>query len=226
MRFLHLFAMVLLASSLAAARDHGPVALEAEIDVLTFNQFWSALGMGSYATVYAPSCEMGIRVMPADNFGLDLLAGFVLQTGVERDSASGTSEQPSGLSFSFSAGLVPVIARGDRGQLALLVRGGTVIQKQYDYDYSGMGGEDKFADWISVSPRFFVGFEPSVYFGDNVSLFSNFGLAGVVFPNSKYIDTMDPSYDFDAGVLPLKQRKDRYFVLLVDGLCIGLRYFF
>ena len=206
-----------------ATAEHGRFAVQSEFHLLSSMDFISIFGE---VPSYTPAVELGIRPFFVDRFGMDVMFGLYTNSGYDSDTAQDTDEQPSSFNFSSRLGLVAEIAKGDKANLSLLINFGIILQKQYDYEFGGINMERKFETYVAVAPIAQVGLEPSFDFSEHFSIYSNFGVKMILNPNSQYIDRSDPSYDFNAGVLPLKERNDKSTTFGFYGLAIGMRYYF
>lgn len=200
------------------ARDerfgHGPVAIQAE-----FNPVGILLDVGMVAS--APSYSIGVRIYPADRFGLDVMMGLSLTSEVKRDSANNTYHSEGRKLFEPAIGAVAVPIRGRRASFGAFARFGLSIEERQ----LSAGVDDHVSYWAAAK-RISVGVEPCATSGSGFEFYTGFGLALTFMPNSKYVDTSDPSYDPARGEYPLAERSDARTDFSSSGITIGMRFRF
>lgn len=203
--------------------DHGRVAIQSEIHLFSMADL---MGIGNgYIEFYDMPVEIGLRAYFGKIVGMDALFGFNFNSGFDRDSLTNTSKVPSNFSFSTRIGMVIRIVKGRSAELSLVPSYSMILQKN-NISVSGGIGPTKYTDYISFTSDIKLGIEPSVNLSENFSLFSNLGFRITILPNSKYVNTSSPDFNFQNNVFPLKSRSDRSVSLGFYGLAIGMRYYF
>jgi hypothetical protein len=225
-----LFAFALFLSlplALCFADGHGNIAVQSELRLFSMSDLYQSIS-SNYPTISSP-CEIGVRLKVADMLSIDLMAGAMYASGSTYDSASQSSESPSIFGVSLRGGIAASIHHSESAELNFLGDLSLSISRQYEGDYNSSTTSFygyKYAYYMSITPSLFIGLEPSYNLSKNFSLFSKFGIIVIMHPATKYIDTSDPTYDFDKGTFPLKDRKDGSVGVAFDGLLVGFRYWF
>lgn len=203
------------------------VAFYSEVSTLTALELFNASTLSN--SILEPPVLIGARISPTKTLGIDIGLGFIYSSGNNRDAASSTQEQPAGKSIVIDLGIYRMLFKGEKSKIGLLGKLGINSMDRFAtaYDPSKPYPEkEKYKEYPSMTPSLFIGIEPSYSLSENFYFFTIFGVRTYFYPNSKYIDTTDPTYNFNEDIFPLKDKKDKKTVIGTDGLTIGFGYAF
>lgn len=210
--------LVLAALGAAQAAQPGMFALQAETKALSMDDLGETSASANFVVA---SNRLGLRIMPYDKLGFDVLAGFGHRDGHGADTATKTVETAPRGFYSVEAGVSWKVAQGEKASLSLLGRGAVTVFRTSAYSYSYATSQQKEIGYSLTVPSLFVGVEPSVDLATNFQLFSTLGLRYAMFPNSKYATSSV------SGEEPhLESKKDATNSIGLSGLSLGMRYVF
>ncbi len=212
----------LLAPSVTAA-DHGRFAIQGEFLPASLSEVRQTSQYGASRA----DAALGIRYMVAKKIGLEFAFGFSAAEGVDMDTLSHTEATPAGLNLLLFPGVAIEILQRKNSTLALNLKPWLSIEKWYAYTWMPLAPSGtKFETYTVAVPGVYLGLEPAYFMGEHFSFYAAFGVSIALLPSTRYIDTSDPTYDFEKGVFPLKDNDNSRTVFDTDRLGIGVRYFF
>ncbi len=184
---------------------------------------------------------LGARYFVSPRIGIDGSIGFGFNSSVDADTASLTTKDPGITNVSGQIGIFyKMTPLSWKSYLGVVANGGVSYQKWYDAlslkdttrvlpappakNYATYSLVESYGVYI---PYFFVGLEPGFAFDDHFTLFVNFGINGIFYPNSKAIDqhSISPNNSYVTS-LPLIDRNDGSFELSVSSIGLGVRFLF
>ncbi|HUI90917.1 MAG TPA: hypothetical protein VLX68_01600 [Chitinivibrionales bacterium] len=184
---------------------------------------------------------LGARLFVMPMLAIDGAIGFGLNTATNADTASLTPKDPGISEVSGQLGLFWKFTPASwKSYLGVMANGGIAYQKWYDAvqlkDTTRVYPAPPAKNYVTytitepysvIVPFFFVGLEPGFAFDNHFSLFANFGINGIFYPDSKAIDQRSVSTNTGyITSLPLVERKDASFEMSVSSVGLGVRFLF
>lgn len=178
-------------------------------------------------------------VIPA--LAVDGAIGVGFNTSNNADTASLTPKDPGISDVSGQLGIFwKLTPPAWKSYLGLVADGGIAYQKWYDAatlkdttrEYPAPPAKNYVTytvvePYSVIIPFFFIGLEPGFAFDSHFSLFANFGINGIFYPDSKAIDQRSVSTNTTyVASLPLVERKDASFAFSVSSVGLGVRFLF
>lgn len=184
---------------------------------------------------------LGGRYFIMPSLAVDGAIGMGLNTSTDADTASLTPKDPGITDVSGQLGIFWKLTPADwKSYLGFVADGGIAYQRWYDAvslrDTTRVYPAPPARNYVTYTvvecysvyiPFIFLGLEPGFAFDNHFSLFANFGLNGIFYPNSKAIDQRAVStYTNYVTSLPLIERKDASFEVSVSSVGLGVRFLF
>jgi hypothetical protein len=184
---------------------------------------------------------LGGRYFVAPTIAVDGAIGFGFNASIKPDTASLTAKDPGIANVSGQLGVFwRLTPAAWKSYLGLVADGGIAYQRWYDAvqlkDTTRLYPAPPAKNYVTYTlvepysvyiPFVFIGLEPGFAFDDHFSLFVNFGINGVFYPNSKAIDQRGTGTNTTyITFLPLIERKDASFELSVSSVGLGVRFLF
>jgi len=235
MRIRLITACIGLCACLAMAQDVAKVGIN-----VTTNAF--SLNNSNYGEKGLRNVGMlGGRYFITPRIGIDGSIGFGYNSPVNADTSALTTKDPGITNVSGQLGIFyKLTPPAWKSYLGLVANGGVSYQKWYDAlnlrDTTRVLPALPAKNYVTYSlvepysvyiPYFFVGLEPGFAFDNHFSLFVNFGINGIFYPNSKAIDQRTLStYNTYVTSHSLIERNDASFELSVSSIGLGVRFLF
>ena len=184
---------------------------------------------------------LGGRYFIIPSLAVDGAIGFGFNTSTKADTATLTPKDIGITDVSGQVGMFWKFTPASwKSYLGLLADGGLAYQKWYDAitlkDTTRVYPAPPAKNYVTytvvepysrIIPFIFVGLEPGFAFDNHFSLFANFGINAIFYPNSKVIDQRSVSTNTTyVTSLPLIERKDASFELSVSSVGLGVRFLF
>ena len=198
---------------MAATSVPAGVGIQAEVGTLNL----SDLAMRSGRDVI--DTRIGIRAAGGGDvpMAFDLLLGFGNMTEVPFHGSTYGEEKL--FCFGTVIGVAAKIHGGDKSSLSLLGRYGLTLSQDGD-TYVDASYEYRFKYYTMVFHTVYAGLEPCFRLGENMEVFSHFGLSFKINPTSKeLIQTGGPGSSTN-----WEERKDGTSAIGFSGILLGFRY--
>jgi hypothetical protein len=184
---------------------------------------------------------LGGRYFIIPSLAIDGAIGFGFNSSSNADTATQTPKDIGITDVSGQVGMFWKFTPASwKSYLGLLANGGIAYQKWYDAvtlkDTTRVNPAPPARNFVTYSvvepysviiPFIFVGLEPGFAFDNHFSLFANFGINAIFYPNSKAIDQRGVSTNTTyVTSLPLVERKDASVELSVSSVGLGVRFLF
>jgi len=184
---------------------------------------------------------LGGRFFILPMLAVDGAVGFGFNTSTGGDTAALTPKDPGISNISGQAGMFWKLTPASwNSYLGLLADGGVAYQKWYDAvqlkDTTRVYPAPPVRNYMTytvvepysvIIPFMFLGLEPGFAFDSHFSLFANFGINAIFYPDSKAIDDRSVSANNNyITTLPLVERKDASFEVSVSSVGLGVRFLF
>ncbi len=219
----------------ACAQDSARIGVNVTTNTLSLNNVdYGAKGLRNTGM-------LGARFFVIPVFAIDGAIGVGFNTSTSADTMSQTPKDPGISDVSGQVGIFWKLTPASwKSYLGVVADGGIAYQKWYDAvtlkDTTRVYPAPPARNFVSYTvvepysvyiPFLFVGVEPGFAFDKHFSLFANFGINGIFYPNSKGIDQRSVSTNTTyITSLPLIQRKDASFEVSVSSVGLGVRYLF
>ena len=206
------FRSAALAACVAASGAFAGVGFQAEVGTLNL----SDLMMGNSDMM---STKIGCRVSGSGSTAFDLLLGFGSLSEVPYDASIGQSGDQKIFNLGVTIGLAAKVHSGEKTSLSFLGRYG-ISFSQDGGSYRDASSNWKYDYYSMIFHTIFAGLEPSFKLGDNMELFSNYGISVRINPNSQQLN--QPG---GPGTSPSWQEmKDGTTGVGFSGILLGFRY--
>jgi hypothetical protein len=184
---------------------------------------------------------LGGRYFIIPSLAVDGAIGVGFNTSTNADTASLTPKDPGISDVSGQLGVFWKLTPASwKSYLGFVADGGIAYQKWYDAvtlkDTTRVIPAPPAKNYVTytvvepysrIIPFIFVGLEPGFAFDSHFSLFANFGINAIFYPDSKAIDQRAVSTNTTyVTSLPLIERKDASFELSVSSVGLGVRFLF
>ena len=207
------FRSAVLAALVAASGVFAGVGIQAEL---------GTMNMSDFVMLNSPdltSTKIGIRAGGSGSASFDLLLGFGSLSEVPFDASVG----PYGMSqkyfnFGVTIGLAAKVHSGEKTSLSFLGRYGISFSQEGDI-YQDASNAYKYDYYTMIFHTVFVGLEPSFKLGENMEIFSNYGISVRINPNSKSLVQAYPG-----GPTSWSEIKDGTTGIGFSGILLGFRY--
>jgi hypothetical protein len=199
----------------AASTAFAGVGIQAELGTLNIADF-VMLNSPDLATT-----KIGLRFGGSGSAAFDLLLGFGSLSEVPFDAATMSSPydmQQKYFSFGATIGLAAKIHSGEKTNLSFLGRYGISLSQDGGI-YEDASLIPKIDYYTMIVHTIFVGLEPSFKLGENMEIFSNYGISVRINPNSKELVQANPG-----SPTSWLELKDGTTGIGFSGILLGFRY--
>jgi hypothetical protein len=166
----------------------------------------------------------GFRIS-IDGCAIDLMFGGNRAGAVKSDSSTNTAASPTSLAFELSTSLHYALYR--KSKLRVYAFGDFTAMRYDSYEYYPINNyptkDQDIHPYASIIQIYSIGTELEAQLLSCFSVFSRIALADAFIPNSKTIIT--DAYGYTQNPV-LTEKKDARSVISVEGIAIGLRYYF
>jgi hypothetical protein len=209
------FKSAVLAAFVAASGVFAGVGFQAELGTLNVSDLVMLSGPDLTST------KIGLRVGGSGPTSFDLLLGFGSLSEVPWDDATMSSPydmQQKYFSFGATIGLAAKVHSGEKTNLSFLGRYGISFSQDGGI-YVDAASIPKLDYYTMIFHTIFVGLEPSFKLGENMEIFSNYGVSVKINPNSKTLVQA-----FPGAPTSWQEMKDGTTGIGFSGILLGFRY--